>query len=205
VSSELREKPATTDQPLQGVTDASTTTADNSLYNQEQTSPRSGVRLFVPLLTLLLCTCELSAQEQESKLIDRLLKPNTSLKNPAETKQFRTPNAALTDKRVSAPNFSFREKSPIKAFPDQRAVASKEIPAGASVADLSSRSHLTATDKTIRPPAVQVQVAPESGMTSPTRQFAGNRPFLVEGKSQKALKNKPLTIEQVRELLNKSE
>ncbi|MEY2504128.1 MAG: hypothetical protein QOG27_408 [Verrucomicrobiota bacterium] len=209
MSSELREKPATTDQPLQGVTDASTTTADNSLYNQEQTSPRSGVRLFVPLLTLLLCTCELSAQEQESKLIDRLLKPNTSLKNPAETKQFRTPNAALTDKQVSAPNFSFREKSPIKAFPDQRAVASKEIPArpspaGASVADLSSRSRLTATDKTIRPPAVQVQVAHESGTTSPTRQFAGNRPFLVEGKSQKALKNKPLTIEQVRELLNKS-
>jgi hypothetical protein len=163
--------------------------------------------LFVPLLTLLLCPFDLSAQEP--KLIDRLLKPNTSLKNPAETKQFPTTNAAPTDKRVSSPSFSFREKSPTKAFPDQRAVASKEIPArhspaGASVADLSSRSRLTATDKTIRPPAVQVQVAPESGTISPTRQSAGNRPFLAEGKSQKALKNRPLTIEQVRELLNKS-
>jgi hypothetical protein len=53
---------------------------------------------------------------------------------------------------------------------------------------------------------VTVQVAPESGTTSPTRDFGGSRPFLAEGKSQKALrtKNKPLTIEQVRELLNKS-
>jgi hypothetical protein len=35
--------------------------------------------------------------------------------------------------------------------------------------------------------------------------YSGNRPFLAQGKSQKALqrKNPPLTIEQVRELLNK--
>jgi hypothetical protein len=38
------------------------------------------------------------------------------------------------------------------------------------------------------------------------RIFAGNRPFLDQGKSQKALsrQNPPLTIEQVRELLNKN-
>src|ERR1022692_4651115 len=38
------------------------------------------------------------------------------------------------------------------------------------------------------------------------RDFAGNRPFLGQGKSQKALstQDKPLTIEQVRELLNKN-
>ena len=39
-----------------------------------------------------------------------------------------------------------------------------------------------------------------------TRNFAGERPYLEKGKSQKFLnrKNTPLTIEQVRELLNKN-
>ena len=39
-----------------------------------------------------------------------------------------------------------------------------------------------------------------------TRDFAGNRPFLGQGKSQKALhaQERPLTIDEVRELLNKN-
>jgi hypothetical protein len=39
-----------------------------------------------------------------------------------------------------------------------------------------------------------------------TRDFASSRTFLDQGKSQKALsqQDKPLTIEQVRELLNKN-
>jgi hypothetical protein len=39
-----------------------------------------------------------------------------------------------------------------------------------------------------------------------TRDFGGNRPFLGQGKSQKALhsQDRPLTIDEVRELLNKN-
>jgi len=50
------------------------------------------------------------------------------------------------------------------------------------------------------------RVAPESNATVPTLAYSGNRPFLDQGKSQKALhaQDRPLTIEQVRELLNKS-
>ena len=119
--------------------------------------------------------------------------------------------AVSTDKQVSPPSFSFPEKLQPKAFPDQRAVSQKKFAArhfdsGHSVADFSTRGRAPKTGATISPPAVQVQVAPENGATTPTREFSGNRPFLAEGKSQKALrtKNKPLTIEQVRELLNKS-
>jgi hypothetical protein len=160
---------------------------------------------------MLLWALDLSAQEQENKLLDRLLKPNTSLKNPAEGKQFAGAKAISTDKQLSQPSFSFQEKPQPKAFPDQRAAAPKKVVArhfnsDRSVADLSTRGRLPKADTTISPPAGQVQIAPENGRTNPTREFAGNRPFLVEGKSQKALrtKNKPLTIEQVRELLNKS-
>jgi hypothetical protein len=39
-----------------------------------------------------------------------------------------------------------------------------------------------------------------------TRDFAGNRPFLAQGKSQKSLHahDQPLTIDEVRQLLNKN-
>ena len=169
------------------------------------------MRLFVPLLTFLLCPFALFGQEQENKLIDRLLKPNASLKNPAEGKQFVTATAVPTDKRVPSPAFSLREQSPAKPFPRQRAVISKEIAAahfraGDSVAHVSPRSRPAKADRTVSAPTVQVQVAPKSGAAISSREFADNRPFLAEGKSQKALrtKNKPLTVEQVRELLNKS-
>ena len=50
------------------------------------------------------------------------------------------------------------------------------------------------------------RVAPESNASAPVREYASTRLFLDKGKSQKALhaQDKPLTIEQVRELLNKS-
>ena len=50
------------------------------------------------------------------------------------------------------------------------------------------------------------RVASENNTTTPVREYASNRPFLDKGKSQKSLHalDKPLTIEQVRELLNKS-
>jgi hypothetical protein len=66
------------------------------------------------------------------------------------------------------------------------------------------------SDTVLATPAASAgtRVAPESTTTpgTPVREYAGNRPFLDRGKSQKSLDahDKPLTIEQVRELLNKS-
>jgi hypothetical protein len=63
----------------------------------------------------------------------------------------------------------------------------------------SSRSYDT--------PTARVSVSPrDSQRESPTSSFAGNRPFLEKGKSQKSLerKNPPMNIDQVRELLNKN-
>ena len=51
-----------------------------------------------------------------------------------------------------------------------------------------------------------VRDAPQSGKKVASRAYGGNRPFLNEGTNQKSLNrhNEPLTIEQVRELLNKN-
>jgi hypothetical protein len=171
----------------------------------------SGVRNIVALLTLFASVFAASAQEQESKLVDRLLKPNTSLANSAQDKKF-IANGVSTDKRVPARRFYSREKSLTKTFSDERAFTPKQFAArhfrsGDSAANLSSRSQLTKSDTMIATPAAPVtRVVPGNDSTVAVAQYTGNRPFLDRGKSQKALNvsNPPLTIEQVRELLNKN-
>ena len=154
------------------------------------------------------------AQEQERKLIDRVLKPDTSLANPAQNKKFAGERLASFDKKAPTSSFYFAPKSVAKTFPETdrtltpRQFGARHFRAGDSSAYIASRSQWTKNDTVIATTAATAgtQVAPESKVTASTREYAGNRPFLGKGKSQKALQaqNKPLTIEQVRELLNKS-
>ena len=74
--------------------------------------------------------------------------------------------------------------------------------AGSLSAKTAPRSHLAFGTQTAR----GVRRAADGDKKVNGRDFAGNRPFLGQGKSQKSLnrQNPPLTIEQVRELLNKN-
>ena len=155
------------------------------------------------------------AQDQERKLIDRILKPNTALANSAQNKKFTNTRAAYLDKNVATRSFYSPRKPVLKTLPEERVFtprqfAARHFRAGDSIANISSRSQLKNNDTMIATPAAAAgtRVAPESTTTrtTPIREYAGSRPFLDQGKSQKALsaQNKPLTIEQVRELLNKS-
>jgi hypothetical protein len=155
------------------------------------------------------------AQEQERKLIDRILKPNTALANPAQNKKFANTRPASFDKPVSLRPFYAPKKTAPKTFPEERVFtprqfAARHFRAGDSSANISSRSQLKNSDTMIATPAASAgsRVAPESttSPSTPVREYAGTRPFLGQGKSQKSLsaQNRPLTIEQVRELLNKS-
>jgi hypothetical protein len=155
------------------------------------------------------------AQDQERKLIDRLLKPNTALENPAQNKKFADTRPTSFDKPVSLRSFYSPKQTVPKNFPEERVFtprqfAARHFRAGDSTANVSPRSNLKNTDTMIAPPAAiaGTRVAPESttSRTTPVREYAGIRPFLDQGKSQKSLsaQNKQLTIEQVRELLNKS-
>jgi hypothetical protein len=157
----------------------------------------------------------LPAQEQERKLIDRVLKPDTTLANPAQNKSFVDTRPASFDKPVSLRNYYSPRKAELKSFPEEKVLtprqfAARHFRAADSSANISSRAQLRNTDTMVATPAATAgaRVAPESTTTAPSssREYAGSRPFLVQGKSQKSLsaQNKPLTIEQVRELLNKS-
>ena len=155
------------------------------------------------------------AQEQERKLIDRILKPDTSLANSAQNKKFSGTRVAAVDKPISLRSFYSEKKTVPKTFPEERAFtprqfAARHFRAGDSAANISPRSQLKNSDTLIATPAASAgtQIASEATTTAtaPVREYAGTRSFLDRGKSQKSLstQNKPLTIEQVRELLNKS-
>jgi len=154
------------------------------------------------------------AQEQERRLMDRLLKPDASLANPAQNKKFAGEHANSFDKPAHTKTFYSSQKPVAKTFSETdraytpQQFTARHFRAGDSAAYIASRSQPIRDDKLvgITAAAAGTRVAPESSEIAPTREYASNRPFLDKGKSAKSLQtqNKPLTIEQVRELLNKS-
>jgi hypothetical protein len=173
------------------------------------------VRTVVVIGILFIGVTTSLAQEQERKLIDRILKPNTTLVNSAQNKKFAHTRSASFDKPVSLRPFYAPQKIAPRTFPEEREFtprqfAARHFRAADSAANVSPRSQLKNSDTMIATPAANAgtRVAPESATsrTTPIHDYAGTRPFLDQGKNQKALsaQNKQLTIEQVRELLNKS-
>ncbi|HZE12273.1 MAG TPA: hypothetical protein VE086_00815 [Chthoniobacterales bacterium] len=170
--------------------------------------------MLVAIGTLFIGVSTALAQEQEGRLMDRLLKPDTSLANPSQNKKFSGARTASFDKPARTKSFYTPQKSVDKTYPEERTFTPQQFAArhfrgGDSAAYITSRSKLTRNDTVIATSAAQAgtRVALESNETNPVHvASASTRPFLDKGKSAKSLQahNKPLTIEQVRELLNKS-
>jgi hypothetical protein len=163
-------------------------------------------------LCAFLSLCSLAgAQEQERKLVDRLLRPDASLQNNAQNKKWSGGKVAI-DKKANVSTFYVEQKSRTKKFERVRGVSASSFNAsqsyrvgeapGASSKQVSvNADRASATTKTVGARPVH-----DSNKETNTQEFSGNRPFLARGKSQKSLErqNESLTIEQVRELLNKN-
>jgi hypothetical protein len=167
------------------------------------------VRFLSGLLVLAVSIGVARAQEQEPKLLDRLLRPKMVLQNSAQNKNF----AAKSPFRASAVginSFHIPANAFSKPYSEQRTVSTREFSArhfrggDASVAT-RQRTGLMIGEFPARA-SVSLRDAFENGRTSNVRSFADARPFSVSGKSQKFLstENAPMTIDQVRELLNKN-
>ncbi|MBA3883494.1 MAG: hypothetical protein H0X73_12510 [Chthoniobacterales bacterium] len=152
------------------------------------------------------------AQEQERKLMDRLLKPDMSLQNGAQTKQF-VATGTPTTKTAPTMTFQFAQKWWGKRFNGVREIRPVEFQTTTSryqrkEANLGTRNELKETQSRYTTGAYNgVRSAPDAKKSLATSDFDdSSRPFLVQGKSQKSLsaKDEPLTLEQVRELLNKN-
>lgn len=153
-----------------------------------------------------------NAQDQERKLLDRLLKPDMTLQNDAQNKKFVADGSSPINKRATVGTFYVHQKPRSKDFSGTREFSTNQFNShtyhsGRSAYEVSSQQTMTNSRSAYANQSARgVRDAPQSGKKIASRAYAGNRPFLDEGKSQKSLnrQNAPLTIDQVRELLNKS-
>ncbi len=164
--------------------------------------------LFLALFSLVATT--LRAQQQEQKLLDRVLKPNTTLQSNEQGKKFEAAGDVLTKSARTKPFFISRrswekryggvQEFPVKEFGTaQSRFATRE-------ANTSSRNRLPKVNEPYATAAFVTRAAPDAGKQNATRPYAGNQQAHFVGKSQKALDQQPhpLTIDEVRELLNKN-
>ncbi len=150
------------------------------------------------------------AQTQERSLVDRLLRPDMSLRNTAQNKKFLADGASI-DKRASVSTFYVEKTAKQSSFAETRDFSAKQ--ARSRSFHEANRTNISSSERSADSAATfstssasGVRSAHGSQKRASSSDFAGQRPFLAQGKSQKSLnrKNPPLTIEQVRELLNKN-
>ena len=145
-------------------------------------------------------------------MVDRLLKPDMALQNEAQNKKFAGDGSASINKHANIGTFFFHQKSNSKSFSGTRDFSttqfySQTYRSGRAAYNASSHPSIANSKPAYANQTARgVGNAPQSGKKAASRTYADNRPFLGQGTNQKALnkKNEPLTIEQVRELLNKN-
>ena len=167
-------------------------------------------KVLTPLLVFIAFSFA-GAQDQESKLVDRLLRPDMTLQNTTQNKKFIADGASI-NKKATVGTFSFQQKSNSRSFSNTREFSARQFDSRSfqgtrAASGISSQQPIGSSQPSYSTRTARgVRDAHDADKAATSRAFAGNRPFLGQGKSQKALnrKNAPLTIEQVRELLNKN-
>jgi hypothetical protein len=160
------------------------------------------------LLTALSC---LRAQDQERKLIDRLLRPDMTLQSSEQKRKFIADGTSI-NKKASVHTFYVEKKSDSKRFSRTHDFSTQQFNSrsfhGSHNAFENSSQQAGGNSRRAYPTdaARGPRDAPQSDKKVASRAYGENRPFLDQGKSQKSLnrQNAPLTIDQVRELLNKN-
>ncbi len=169
-----------------------------------------GKLLTISVLLLVALSC-LRAQDQERKLVDRLLRSDMTLQNSEQKKKF-TADGTSINKKATVGTFYVEKKSNSKTFSGTRELSTQQFHSqrfhGNRSAFDNSSQQAVRNSRLAYPTqlASGPRNAPQSDKKVASRAYAENRPFLDQGKSQKSLnrQNAPLTIDQVRELLNKN-
>lgn len=170
------------------------------------------MRVLLLLLGLTACTGLARAQDQENKLVDRLLRPDMTLANSAQDKKFTGTGATPIDQKFVAKSFYAGDERATKSFTGEKDFSAKGFaPKKFTRAERAANSG----DNTELPNANAefptkkssfIRTTSDQDKVARTRDYADSRPFLAQGTRQKILsqENKPLTIDEIRELLNKS-
>lgn len=170
------------------------------------------MRVLLLLLGLTAWAGLARAQVQENKLVDRLLRPDMTLANPAQDKKFTGTGGTPVDKKFVAKSFSAGDERTTKSFTGEKDFSAKgfetkKFTRAKRAANAQSNAQLPyANAEFATRKSSLIRTASDEGKVAKTRDYADSRPFLAKGTRQKILsqEDKPLTIDEIRELLNKS-
>jgi hypothetical protein len=133
-----------------------------------------------------------------------------SLESNLQQKQFTTGGATL-DKKARTKSFYVRDRHAEKQFVTgnfrTKQFGTRKSRYEQQQANVASNTTIAKLDKRYPVPGYRdVRAARESDKAVEVSNYRDTRPFLGHGKSQKSLsaQDRPLTIDQVRELLNKN-
>jgi len=148
------------------------------------------------------------AQDQETKLVNRLLRPNTELQNEQQGKKFQFYDRT-SSKSANVRSYYVQDRRLTKNFMasrrfDARTAPVQDFHAAKSTAYIGSRNAVPNAEYRTSSSRL-VRAAYDSNKRSDGRDFQTNK-FEARGKSQKAIgsQNHAMTIDEVRELLNKN-
>ena len=168
-------------------------------------------KLLAISVSLLIALSCLNGQDQERKLVDRLLRPDMTLQSSEQKKKFIADGTSI-NKKARVGTFYVEKKSKSKTFLGTRELSTQQFnsrPFHGSRSAFENSSQQAVGNSRLSYPT-QSALGPhhvsQSDKKVASRAYAENRPFLDQGKSQESLtrQNAPLTIDQVRELLNKN-
>lgn len=132
-----------------------------------------------------------------------------TLGNPAQNKQFSGTGSTAVDKKFEPKSFYSGGERTMKSFSGEKDFSAKgfatgKFARGEKAAHASGEPAFARTKFAIGESPLP-KTAVEQAKVAPTREYAQSRPFLGEGTRQKILsqQDKPLTIDEIRELLNR--
>ena len=135
-----------------------------------------------------------------------------SLANSAQNKKFVAAEGAAVDSKFETKSFYSGNERPLKSYGGVRNFFAKEFGtkkfsrSETSARAVASAELASANSQAVARASLLSRVASEEGKVQPTRGYADNRPFLGKGTRQEILRqqDRPLTIDEVRELLNRN-
>lgn len=167
---------------------------------------------FAPFLaSLLALAISAAAQEQDRKLMDRIFKPNTDGGVAEQNKAF-SGGKSFSANQARVKEFHFTERFRARDYATTSYAGAKnwsgDFKYVTKSADTRGRGASVESVKTFATKSVPVKEARNSNKRYETASYE-SREYLIPGKSQKLLdqkyvNKKEMTMDEVRELLNKS-
>jgi hypothetical protein len=170
-------------------------------------------RVLLAFFGLTIFASLLLAQKEEGRLVDRLLRPDLSLQNSQQNKKFGAVESSAGNKEFEANSYSRRKERPTKSLlgiPDFLAgiFETKKFPGADGRANAATRATPAYVQRAaVTKKSTLAEKPSQAHKVADTLNYPDNRPFLGKGTRQEILSqlDHPLTIEEVRELLNRDQ